>query len=281
MAEHIQTLPQSLPHNAAPTAHRRLGAMALSFAAAGAAAMLFYAGIGRPEIMVNVLITACVTTLVSAPLAYYFELRFERLSQINADLDRAANFDELTGLANRRSFFRDARTDLARRQGGGAALLFIDADQFKQINDRCGHAAGDQVLRKVAGVIRSAIGPDDLACRLGGEEFAILLATNDMQRARDVGELIRSRATMIARELGLEVPTTVSVGVAMRRAPDEQLEDLLVAADRSVYIAKSLGRNRVVSDDEQHATPEPAPLRPGAHVRRYRGRAVQPMSRLG
>jgi diguanylate cyclase (GGDEF)-like protein len=280
MAEHIQTLPQSLQHNPAPTGQRRLGAMALSFAAAGAAAMLFYAGIGRPEIMVDVLITACVTTLVSAPLAYYFELRFERLRRINADLDRAANMDELTGLANRRSFFRDARTYLAP-QRGGAALLFIDADQFKQINDRCGHAAGDQVLRKVAGVIRGAIGPDDLACRLGGEEFAILLATNDMQHARDVGELIRSRATMIARELGLDVPTTVSVGVAMRRAPDDQLEDLLVAADRSVYIAKSLGRNRVVSDDEQHVTPEPAPLRPGAHVRRYRGRVPQAVSRVG
>lgn len=280
MAEHIQALPQSLPHNPAPATQRRLGAMALSFAAAGAAAMLFYAGIGRPEIMVDVLITACVTTLVSAPLAYYFELRFERLSRINADLDRAANLDELTGLANRRSFFRDARTYLAP-QRGGAALLFIDADQFKQINDKCGHAAGDQVLRKVAGVIRSAIGPDDLACRLGGEEFAVLLATNDMQRARDVGELIRSRATMIARELGLEVPTTVSVGVAIRRAPDDQLEDQLVAADRSMYIAKSLGRNRVVSDDEPHATPEPAPLRPGAHVRWYRGRAVQPITRVG
>jgi len=272
---------QGLPQQTAPAAKRSVSMILVCFTAAAIIAILIYAGMGRPEIIADVLIAAGVTTLVSTPLAYYFELRFERINRLNADLDRAANLDDLTGLANRRSFFRDARTYLVAQHGGGAALLFIDADRFKQINDTCGHVAGDKVLRKVADIILNAIGPDDLACRLGGEEFAILLATGDIQRAREIGELIRGRATMIARELGLEVSTTVSVGVAMRRAPGDQLEDLLVAADRSVYIAKSLGRNRVVSDDEQHATPEPAPLRPGAQIRRYRGRVPQAVSRIG
>jgi diguanylate cyclase (GGDEF)-like protein len=161
--------------------------------------------------------------------------------------------DPLTGLINRRGLERlgPQRWGARARAAVPLAMLVIDVDHFKKINDTQGHAAGDEVLRRLAGVITSTTRVDDLTVRLGGEEFLVLADVNpgDGERAAE-----RLRAA-IAAQLH---PVTVSIGVH-ELLPDSQqpmpeaLWAAVDAADRALYVAKSTGRNRVVSTAQQLA----------------------------
>lgn len=155
--------------------------------------------------------------------------------------------DFLTGLNNRQGFFELAPKRL-NRQGKDAAhsLLAIDLDHFKAINDRYGHEAGDRVLRLFASIARDVAGPEAMSARLGGEEFAILLANMQRERAHRVAEDIAQRfAETAARSDGLGIPATVSIGLAEARGHEADLIALLAAADHALYRAKSLGRDRI------------------------------------
>ena len=123
----------------------------------------------------------------------------------------------------------------------------IDIDRFKALNDRHGHAVGDDVLRAVAGAIVAAVRDDDVPARYGGEEFVVLLRNPASGVSVDVGERVRSAVRALdLSEYGVG-EVSVSVGVAVAAHPGERIGDLIVAADRALYRAKRAGRDRVVA----------------------------------
>ena len=159
---------------------------------------------------------------------------------------KAALTDALTGVANRRAFFdRGAQLlEAATAELRPAALLLFDLDRFKEVNDTAGHQAGDCVLQAFCNLVAGAMRPGDVFGRLGGEEFACLLAGASMSHALNTAERLR-REFAALRVPGLEASATVSVGVAMARETSRSLSELLAMADRALYRAKADGRNRV------------------------------------
>jgi diguanylate cyclase (GGDEF)-like protein/PAS domain S-box-containing protein len=173
---------------------------------------------------------------------------------LEQQLRELATRDFLTGAANRRHFVEVAQRERerSRRSGAALSLCMLDADHFKNVNDHYGHVAGDQVLTAIAQAATSALRISDVLGRLGGEEFAVLLPDTDLTGAMTVAERVRA-AVEAARVPGGEpneqgeradIRVTVSLGVAELRG-DEPFESLLKRADRALYAAKDLGRNRV------------------------------------
>ena len=151
--------------------------------------------------------------------------------------------DPLTRLANRSLFRERVEHALDRRRVSDEAVLFIDLDNFKTINDSLGHAAGDHVLVETAHRIRSVLRPEDTAARLGGDEFAVLLEDADVTNAARVAERIRSALGVPFWVLGQEVYISASIGIAVR-VPGDAAGDLLRNADVAMYTAKSKGKSR-------------------------------------
>ena len=178
-------------------------------------------------------------------------------SETSASLERAssqrevatsASTDPLTGLPNRR-YFEEFSALLAgrRRAGDAVAVLMIDIDRFKGLNDTYGHPVGDQVLRSVADAITAAVRDQDVPARIGGEEFAVLLRNPGPDVALEVGERVRQAV----RELNLTrlgvAGVSVSVGVANATTPEEPIDALVERADRALLRAKRAGRDRVIA----------------------------------
>jgi diguanylate cyclase (GGDEF)-like protein len=164
-------------------------------------------------------------------------------------LQDLATIDELTGLANRRQFFDLGRREIARarREDRPISVALMDLDHFKHVNDRYGHAAGDEALKSVAEACRAAIRLSDLVGRYGGEELAFVFPDADARTAADVAERLRSAIAAAAIEHGgNRIAMTASFGVASSMRPARvDLESLLLCADRALYEAKRNGRNRV------------------------------------
>jgi diguanylate cyclase (GGDEF)-like protein len=162
----------------------------------------------------------------------------------------AASVDSLTGLFVRDHFFArlEGEDERARRYGGRFAVLMIDLDGFKEINDRNGHLAGDQYLREISSVIRDQLRAADIACRYGGDEFSLLLPQTGPAGARAIAERIRAAVSRrIVGVDGLALRTTVSIGLAVFPDHDSgNLRSLLRKADEAMYRAKRSGRDRVV-----------------------------------
>ncbi|SDD30049.1 sensor domain-containing diguanylate cyclase [Paraburkholderia lycopersici] len=168
--------------------------------------------------------------------------------RIEAELQEFASTDSLTRLPNRRHFMAriEAQLTQARRGGSGAAVMMCDLDHFKSINDRWGHAIGDEVLRHFAEILRTQLRTGDLAGRIGGEEFAILLAAADLEGAQSAARRIQER--FAAEPLGVEggaVVLTVSIGITLMSAADPSAEAALTRSDFALYRAKKGGRNRI------------------------------------
>ncbi len=182
------------------------------------------------------------------PEAYLVVARDTTARRSSAEeLRRALCTDHLTGVLNRRHFFELAAEAVRSAECSGQKLsaIMVDADHFKQVNDRFGHAAGDAVLAGIGGVLRAGVRAHlDLVARLGGEEFCVLLPGLGLPEALQVGERLR-RAVEALRFEGREtLRATASLGVAERGAAASP-EALLSAADQALYLAKSRGRNRV------------------------------------
>ncbi|MEX0851843.1 MAG: PleD family two-component system response regulator [Bauldia sp.] len=161
--------------------------------------------------------------------------------------------DGLTGLHNRRYLERHLATlvQQAVARDKPLSVLMIDIDHFKSINDSFGHLAGDDVLREFARRVRKAVRGIDLACRLGGEEFVIVMPDTDAALAILVGERLRQKIAadpFRVSDPDEAIPVTVSIGVASLASPDDTPDLLLKRADDAVYRAKRGGRNRVVAD---------------------------------
>jgi diguanylate cyclase (GGDEF)-like protein len=160
----------------------------------------------------------------------------------------AALIDPLTGIWNRRGFMveSDRLMEASGKKSDHAAMLFIDLDNFKTINDRYGHALGDQVLQILAAAVNTVIRSSDFVSRLGGEEFAVVLHGAPRDSALAIAERIRSafaeRAAVID---GVHVAATVSIGLVLHEGPPVAFSELLWKADQALYRAKERGRNRV------------------------------------
>lgn len=166
-------------------------------------------------------------------------------------LHRMAMTDPLTGIANRRriqdlgqSMFAEA---VARNEP--MAVVVLDVDHFKKVNDACGHEVGDMVLTRIVGACQGILRKADCIGRMGGEEFIVLLPGADCDEAREVAERLRSciQASRLD-DLAADLRVTVSLGVGSRRPDDDLLESLVRRADRALYRAKDSGRNRVEAD---------------------------------
>lgn len=166
-----------------------------------------------------------------------------------AELALASRRDALTGLANRRAFDEELAREVARaaREGTPLSVIVLDVDRFKAVNDRHGHAAGDEVLRAVAARAAGVLRAEHLLARLGGEEFGAVLAGADLAQATAAAE--RMRAALAAAPVeaaGQALRVTASFGCATL-APGETGEALVARADARLYAAKEAGRDRVAS----------------------------------
>lgn len=169
--------------------------------------------------------------------------------RLEEELRALATTDYLTGLANRRHFLARVSEELARlsrHPDNEAAVLMLDLDHFKAVNDRYGHSAGDTVLRQFAGVMREGLRRIDLAGRVGGEEFAVLLPDAGIGDAQKMAERLRARvADQPVSVEGACIPVTVSIGITQLRPGDRSPDEALQRADKALYRAKSSGRDCV------------------------------------
>lgn len=175
-------------------------------------------------------------------------LRVNQIVTLRKTIERLrseADLDHLTGLANRRRFrvALNREVERWRRYGVPCALLLLDIDHMKAINDRFGHPAGDSVIRQIATVLTRVLRDNDTAARLGGEEFALLLASIDGDKAATAAE--RLRAILAEQNVAEVGHFTVSIGVAGCPAHANSERTLYAASDQALYVAKNEGRNRL------------------------------------
>jgi diguanylate cyclase (GGDEF)-like protein len=188
----------------------------------------------------------------------------ERAEKTEAELRFLADHDSLTGLVNRRRFRAelDQYVSFAARYGGRGAVMVIDIDGLKEVNDRDGHQAGDTLIRRVSEVMRERVRATDIVARLSGDEFAVLMPQTDTAGALQLGEDLRAQVAE-GMPLNTEIDgATISVGIAMFGGQGEVgAESVLVAADQAMYEAKREGRNRITlfhaAGDDGAAPPRP------------------------
>ena len=184
------------------------------------------------------------------------EQEMSERQELEAQLRHMATTDALTGAMNRAQVLTLGQRELerVRTMGQDLAVFMLDIDHFKSINDRYGHACGDDVLRNVVGQLSSSVRRIDLVGRLGGEEFAVILPAIPASTALRVAERLRSQVANTMVTFGdATIRLTVSIGVAMARDTDRTIEQALARADAALYTAKGTGRDRVVSCDEVEA----------------------------
>ncbi|WP_252091679.1 sensor domain-containing diguanylate cyclase [Pseudomonas sp. MWU13-3659] len=195
--------------------------------------------------------------ILAVPADYFESWQIRRALLLGANLlqekigrlNHQAQSDPLTGLANRRAM--EETLELWQETLETFATISMDIDHFKRVNDTYGHGAGDETLRAMARLMRQASRPDDLACRIGGEEFLLLLPNSSISTAAEVAERLRTRIE--ATDFDTVGHITISLGVALWRK-GESISATLEKSDRLLYQAKAQGRNRVVSEKELPAT---------------------------
>lgn len=208
---------------------------------------------------------------ISASGAFSLSMAYERSV---AGLRETALRDPLTGLYNRWSL--QALPEIVRDYGAAqnTALVLLDIDHFKRINDNYGHAAGDKAIRHCADLIRQTFGDDNLIARIGGEEFIVLLPGRDVAHARDLAQKLQQ--AMGSQPLFFQgncVKLTVSIGISYGATESRAIAGLLEKADICLYRAKSNGRNRIEIDDGAGPASRRRPMSSSPHERRSRAPA--------
>lgn len=201
----------------------------------------------------NALTTVTITLVFSSVFFYFYNRRAYRfyigMVEANRRFRDLAATDPLTGLMNARAYYALCNQLIpgALRSGVPFTVLFIDIDHFKRINDTYGHAAGDEVLREVAGCIRDSIRQSDVSARIGGEEFSVFLPAADEAGAVRLAEKLRANIEELRPLVaGAErIHVTASIGLASRQRHHFAIEHIQREADMAMYQAKQLGRNRV------------------------------------
>jgi diguanylate cyclase (GGDEF)-like protein len=211
------------------------------------------------ELCTGILIALVCALSPILALLVVIPLVFLQRGLMHRQLSAAARIDSKTGLLNALTLEREANAEIGRaiRTSSPLALMLVDIDHFKTINDRHGHLAGDKVLCGIANSMTTALREYDLLARFGGDEFALLLPQTDMDEALRTAHRLRRRLAELAVTSGQDtIHTTVSIGVAGLTSMDEDVTDLLAAADVALYRAKARGRDRV----EVAAPEEGAPV---------------------
>lgn len=183
------------------------------------------------------------------PVLIGFSTEVTELFQLKEEFKKQANTDPLTGLYNRRYFVEHAEREFRRAQRNGQplAVISLDIDHFKKINDQYGHPVGDEVLIAVSKNLLPSLRSEDVLARIGGEEFAIVLPETDLEQAAVIAERIRQQQEelcLIGSWPG-EIIVHVSVGVALKRTTDSNFDALFSRSDQALYNAKNNGRNQV------------------------------------
>ena len=201
----------------------------------------------------------------------------EEMRALHSELSVQARHDTLTGLPNRAALMDQLTMALAgaRRLGHDVAILFIDLDGFKAVNDSLGHAAGDELLIRASERIRSVVRESDVVARLGGDEFVVLAVDgkDDLKRASGAAQRIVTTLESAFRFGAQDVYVSASVGVAWATAGDASADELLRRADLAMYQAKARGRSQFVVFDEamQASSPRPRAAGIGAAAGARRG----------
>jgi diguanylate cyclase len=207
----------------------------------------YYANFEPERLYFEMAIAAAIATVAAVPTIWYFQRQHKRLAALSRQLVYLSTTDQMTGLLNRPSFLKEVEKLLQSlpADSAGGAFAYIDADHFKQINDRYGHAVGDDTIRYIARHIRAAARPNDLCGRLGGEEFAMFLTGESNVSAGRIAEQLRKRIVQQAAFSDLDVDNvSVSIGVAAHQ-PGQTAAQVIREADRNLYAAKNSGRNSV------------------------------------
>jgi diguanylate cyclase (GGDEF)-like protein len=174
---------------------------------------------------------------------------FKRMRDYSRQLHALASHDALTGVLNARAYYTacDAHIRMSQRQGTPFAVLFIDLDHFKAVNDTYGHAAGDEVLRTVERTLGQGVRRSDVLGRIGGEEFSVFLPNTDLDGAVALGETLRQavQACQPALGDGQRLTITASIGVAANPDGQATMQAIQHEADEVMYLTKKAGRNRV------------------------------------
>lgn len=193
--------------------------------------------------------TSVVIVLIVLGLAFFVIMpMLRRVTEQTSELIEMAQTDPLTGCHNRRSFMREADSEFDRfkRYGGVFAVIMLDIDHFKSVNDTYGHAAGDEVIRALARISLEQTRSSDVLGRLGGEEFAVLLPEATIESATLTGEKLRAAfAAASVEHNGKTIRFTASLGVTVAGKDDEEFFNVLNRADEALYVAKHGGRNRL------------------------------------
>ncbi|MFG0259627.1 MAG: EAL domain-containing protein [Phycisphaerales bacterium JB041] len=192
-----------------------------------------------------------------------------RLKATEETLRHAIEHDALTGLSNRETFVRSLCESLQTGSDKGFAVLMMDFDRFKAVNDSMGHQAGDELLRSIAARIRRAVKPFDVAARFGGDEFALLvrgLATREV--AEQLAERVRRECETPHEILGQQVRSTASIGLVHSSLGLESADAFIAAADRALYAAKAAGRNIVRCVAREDIDAETARVRTARELKR-------------
>lgn len=203
---------------------------------------------------------ACLPMLAVYPI-WLSTVTFRQGQQIrrqNRLLEQLNRTDTLTGIANRAHWLDTAAREMHRylRNQRPAALILLDIDGFKQVNDNRGHAAGDALLQQLAAVLHESLRSVDTPGRLGGDEFGIVLPETDLEHAREVAERIRQCVERLGRaDDALARPYTLSLGVAQVGPRHANVDAWVRQADVALYLAKAQGRNRVCTSSPEAVAP--------------------------
>lgn len=210
----------------------------------------------------NAIATAVLAMLYFAAFFHAYARQstwfFVRMRDSNHELRELATRDMLTGTLNARAYYEicDSMIRVAQRNRAPYAVLFVDLDHFKSINDTYGHAAGDIVLKSVADCLGRNLRASDALGRIGGEEFSIFLPQTDMEGALHLAENIRTSVEGLMPSIGeRRLKVTASIGVARNQHSEQTMKEIQQQADQAMYRAKAGGRNRVSSFDGIDAVP--------------------------
>ena len=207
---------------------------------------LFFEDLGAAALQRSLISATVLPLLLGVPLFFYMSMRLRGLAITNRRLGMVARTDSLTACLNRGAFTSKVTMLLAQRPAGaGGAMLMIDADNFKAINDLFGHDAGDEALAIIARSIRAVLRAGDLVGRMGGEEFGVYLPNVDQHSAELIAERIRRSVNLaIFAPDGRQRTLSVSIGGAVFEGP-ASFSNLFRIADQRLYGSKQAGRNRV------------------------------------
>jgi diguanylate cyclase (GGDEF)-like protein len=194
-----------------------------------------------PEVREIVRVKALIATFViSMGLTLWLFEQARRNYLLTVELKRLVNRDRLTDIATRDFFFER----MSRRQASNGVSLMVDIDHFKSINDRFGHLVGDEVIQRVAGMIRELVRESDIVCRFGGEEFVVFLSGHNRDEGLAAAERIRQAISDLVIDVnGMPISVTVSIGASIKDSASDVMRSIQ-QADAALYKAKHAGRNQ-------------------------------------